>query len=147
MAIQVGTKAPDLTLKSKSPADRDVILSQNFGKQNTVLLFFPLAFTGVCTTEMCDVTSGLGKFKELNAEVIAGLETGEIISLEQPPEIAQSKVAKGAALDKPAGLGASRPGGGTGESRREIGTGREGKTRPISATGGGQRTNDSNSNR
>ena len=89
----------------------------------------------------------IGVADYFNAEVIAGLETGEIISLEQPPEIAQSKVAKGAALDKPAGLGASRPGGGTGESRREIGTGREGKTRPISATGGGQRTNDSNSNR
>jgi peroxiredoxin len=71
MAIQVGTKAPDFTLKSKSPADRDVTLSQNFGKQNTVLLFFPLAFTGVCTSEMCDVSSGIGKYKELNAEVVA----------------------------------------------------------------------------
>jgi peroxiredoxin len=70
MAIQIGTKAPDFTLKSKSPSDRDVSLGQNSGKSNTVILFFPLAFTGVCTTEMCDVTAGLTKYKDLNAEVI-----------------------------------------------------------------------------
>jgi peroxiredoxin len=70
MPIAVGTKAPDFTLKSKSPTDADVKLSSNFGKKNTVLLFFPLAFTGVCTTEMCDVTAGLNAYKDLNAEVI-----------------------------------------------------------------------------
>ena len=46
-------------------------LSNNFGKKNTVLLFFPLAFTGVCTKELCDVTAGLNAFKDLNADVIA----------------------------------------------------------------------------
>jgi peroxiredoxin len=71
MAIKVGSKAPDFTLKSKSPVDADVKLSNNFGKKNTVLLFFPLAFTGVCTKEMCDVTAGLNAFKDLNADVIA----------------------------------------------------------------------------
>lgn len=71
MAIAVGTKAPDFTLKSKSPVDADVKLSDNFGKKNTVLLFFPLAFTGVCTTEMCDITAGLGAYAGLNADVIA----------------------------------------------------------------------------
>jgi glutaredoxin-dependent peroxiredoxin len=71
MAIAVGTKAPDFTLKSKSPADADVKLSNNFGNKNTVLLFFPLAFTGVCTTELCDVTAGLNAYKELGADVIA----------------------------------------------------------------------------
>src|ERR1035441_9568993 len=70
MAIPVGSKAPDFTLKSKSPADADVKLSNNFGKKNTVLLFFPLAFTGVCTKELCDVTSGLSQYSELNADVI-----------------------------------------------------------------------------
>ncbi|MEK7707519.1 MAG: redoxin domain-containing protein [Verrucomicrobiota bacterium] len=71
MAIAVGTKAPDFTLKSKSPVDADVKLSNNFGKKNTVLLFFPLAFTGVCTAEMCDITAGLGAYTGLNADVIA----------------------------------------------------------------------------
>src|SRR5438477_11254413 len=70
MAISVGSKAPDFTLKSKSPVDADVKLSDNFGKKNTVLLFFPLAFTGVCTKEMCDVTSGLSGYSSLNADVI-----------------------------------------------------------------------------
>jgi peroxiredoxin len=71
MAIPVGSKAPDFTLKSKTPADVEVKLSNNFGKKNTVLLFFPLAFTGVCTKEMCDLTAGLGAYAGLGAEVIA----------------------------------------------------------------------------
>jgi len=71
MAIAVGTKAPDFTLKSKSPVDVEVKLSNNFGKKNTVVLFFPLAFTGVCTAELCDVTAGLSAYSGLNADVIA----------------------------------------------------------------------------
>src|SRR5258708_9829843 len=72
MAISVGTKAPDFTLKSKQAAGLvDVKLSDNFGKQNTVLLFFPAAFTSVCTKEMCDITAGLGGYSGLNANVIA----------------------------------------------------------------------------
>ena len=70
MAIPVGSKAPDFTLKSKTPVDVEVKLSNNHGKKNTVLLFFPLAFTSVCTKEMCDITSGLGDYSSLNAEVI-----------------------------------------------------------------------------
>jgi len=71
MALEIGTKAPEFTLKSLS-ADGpvDVSLSENFGKQATVILFFPLAFTGVCTREMCDVSSGLQKFADLKADVI-----------------------------------------------------------------------------
>jgi peroxiredoxin len=72
MALSVGTQAPDFTLKSKN-ADGlvDVTLSANFGKKQTVLLFFPLAFTGVCTAEMCDITAGLSAYADLGAEVIA----------------------------------------------------------------------------
>jgi peroxiredoxin len=72
MAISVGTKAPDFTLKSKQAAGLvDVKLSNNFGMKNTVLLFFPAAFTGVCTSELCDITAGLGAYSGLNADVIA----------------------------------------------------------------------------
>lgn len=71
MALSIGTSAPDFTLKSKSSGEmKDVTLSANFGSKNTVLLFFPLAFTGVCTQEFCDVTAGLGQFSSLNADVI-----------------------------------------------------------------------------
>jgi len=71
MAIKVGTKAPDFTLKSKNATGlADIKLSENFGKKNTVLLFFPAAFTGVCTTEMCEISAGLGAYSSLNANVI-----------------------------------------------------------------------------
>ncbi len=71
MPLPVGSKAPDLTLKSKQPSGIvDVKLSDNFGKRNTVLLFFPLAFTSVCTQEMCDVSAGLNAYKDLGAAVI-----------------------------------------------------------------------------
>jgi len=70
MAIPVGSKAPDFTLKSKTPADVEVKLSDYLGKKNTVLLFFPLAFTGVCTKEMCDLTAGLSQYADLGAAVI-----------------------------------------------------------------------------
>ena len=72
MAIAVGSKAPDFTLKSKTASGLvDVKLSNNFGKKNTVVLFFPLAFTSVCSAEMCDVSSGISAYADLGAEVIA----------------------------------------------------------------------------
>lgn len=72
MPISVGTQAPDFTLKSKQGEDLvDVKLSANFGEKQTVLLFFPAAYTGVCTQEMCDITSGLSAYADLGADVIA----------------------------------------------------------------------------
>jgi glutaredoxin-dependent peroxiredoxin len=72
MPIAVGSKAPDFILKSKT-ADglKDVKLSDNFGKKATVLLFFPAAFSSVCTQEMCDTSSGLGAYEKVGADVIA----------------------------------------------------------------------------
>jgi len=49
----------------------DVQLSANYGKKNTLLLFVPLAFTGVCTQELCDISGGLDAYSDLNANVIA----------------------------------------------------------------------------
>ena len=72
MPIPVGSKAPDFNLKSKQASGLvDVKLSNNFGKKNTVLLFFPLAFTSVCTQEMCDLTAGLSAYSGVGADVIA----------------------------------------------------------------------------
>jgi len=71
MPLTVGSKAPDFTLKSKQASGLvDVKLSNNFGKKNTLLLFFPAAFTSVCTQELCDVTSGMNAYLGMNADVI-----------------------------------------------------------------------------
>ena len=70
MPIAIGSKAPDFSLKSKTATGLvDVKLSDNFGKTNTVVLFFPLAYTSVCTAELCDVSNGLSSFA--GAKVIA----------------------------------------------------------------------------
>jgi len=70
MPLQVGTKAPDFTLPTKVPAGpKQIRLSDNFEHKNTLLLFFPMAFTGTCTTEMCEVSAGLNGYIGLNAAV------------------------------------------------------------------------------
>lgn len=70
MPLPVGAKAPDFTLKSrKNGTFQDVTLSDNFGKANTVILFFPGAFTTPCTAEMCDVRDRMNHFAGLNAQV------------------------------------------------------------------------------
>ena len=70
MALAVGTKAPDFSLPTKTAdGGKQVKLSDNLGKTNTVLLFFPMAFTGVCTTEMCSLTPELPNYGGMNATV------------------------------------------------------------------------------
>jgi len=66
--LAIGSKAPDFELSTKTAdGPKKLRLSSNFGKKNTVLLFFPMAFTGVCTKEMCEVSQGLNSYAELNA--------------------------------------------------------------------------------
>ena len=70
MALAVGTKAPDFSLPTKTAdGPKQIKLSENFGKTNTLLLFFPMAFTGVCTTEMCNLTPELSNYSGMNAAV------------------------------------------------------------------------------
>lgn len=71
MALKVGDKAPDFEMTTKSAeGPKKVKLSSNLGQKNTVLLFFPMAFTGGCTKEMCEVSQGLNAYTSLNAEVL-----------------------------------------------------------------------------
>jgi peroxiredoxin len=64
MTIQIGQPAPDFTLYD---SDRQqVALSTQRGK-NVLLLFFPLAFTSVCTAELCSVRDNLHVYESLNA--------------------------------------------------------------------------------
>src|SRR6266513_2733824 len=70
MPLAVGTKAPDFTLSTKTAdGPKQIKLSNNFGKKNTLLLFFPMAFTGTCTTEMCATSKELPSYSGLNTEV------------------------------------------------------------------------------
>lgn len=70
MALSIGVKAPDFTLPTKtSEGPQPITLSDSFGKGNTLLLFFPMAFTGTCTTEMCGISNGLREYRELSATV------------------------------------------------------------------------------
>lgn len=66
MSIQAGNKAPDFTLYN---SDKEkVTLSEQQGK-NVLLLFFPLAFTSVCTAELCSVRDNLSMYNNMNAAV------------------------------------------------------------------------------
>ena len=70
MALSVGTKAPDFTLPTKTADGPELVtLSEHFGKGNMLLLFFPMAFTGTCTTEMCGVSAELSSYGSFNAKV------------------------------------------------------------------------------
>jgi peroxiredoxin len=70
MPIAAGARAPDFSLPTKAAdGPKQIKLSDNFGKKNTVLLFFPMAFTGTCTQEMCVLTPDLPKYDSANAVV------------------------------------------------------------------------------
>lgn len=71
MALQIGDQAPDFTLVSKGPEGPELVtLADLTGKSNVVLLFFPMAFTGVCTQEFCDLSAGLSEYESLDATVV-----------------------------------------------------------------------------
>ncbi|MEY4191985.1 MAG: hypothetical protein RJA00_216 [Bacteroidota bacterium] len=68
MSIQVGSPAPQFTLFNSEK--QEVSLSQFLGK-NVVILFYPQAFTSVCTAELCSMRDNLKDYEALNAEVLA----------------------------------------------------------------------------
>ncbi|MDQ0990639.1 peroxiredoxin [Streptomyces sp. V3I7] len=69
MAIQVGDKAPDFELQDNH--GRTVKLSDFRGEKNVVLLFYPFAFTGVCTGELCELRDNLPQFADRETQVLA----------------------------------------------------------------------------
>jgi peroxiredoxin len=71
MALSVGTTAPDFTLTTLGAAGPELFkLSENLGSSSILLLFVPMAFTGVCTTEFCEISKGINEYEKLNATVI-----------------------------------------------------------------------------
>jgi glutaredoxin-dependent peroxiredoxin len=70
MPLSVGARAPDFSLATKTAnGPKQIKLSDNFGKKNSLLLFFPMAFTGTCTQEMCSLTPELPTYDGANAVV------------------------------------------------------------------------------
>jgi len=68
MPVEVGSRVPDVGLVS---GDRKAVKLSDFLGKPTVLAFFPGAFTGTCTKELCTFRDGMAKFNELNAQVLA----------------------------------------------------------------------------
>ncbi len=77
MAITVGQAAPDFKLFNTEK--QEISLSDYKGK-NLVVLFFPLAFTGVCTAELCNIRDNYNIYTSLNAEVV-GVSIDSLFSL------------------------------------------------------------------
>ena len=79
MAIEVGQTAPDFTLFSDEK--KAVSLSDYRGK-NVVINFFPAAFTGKCTAQLCDARDNMKKYESLNAQVL-GISVDSPFTLEK----------------------------------------------------------------
>lgn len=80
MSLEVGQPAPDFTLYNTEK--KEVSLKDLTSKSNVVLLFFPLAFTGVCTKELCSARDDIHKYKNLNATII-GVSVDSMFTLEK----------------------------------------------------------------
>ncbi len=79
MSLKTGDKAPDFTLMNSDK--KEISLSDYKGK-NVLLLFFPLAFTGVCTQELCSIRDGISFYNEANATVL-GISVDTVFTLEK----------------------------------------------------------------
>jgi peroxiredoxin len=79
MALQIGDQAPAFTLYS---SDKQEVSLSDFQNKKVVILFFPLAFTGVCTDELCEVRDNLSTYQGLNAEILA-ISVDSLFSLDQ----------------------------------------------------------------
>ncbi len=81
MKIEVGSIAPEFSLYS---SDKKQISLSDYKDKNVLLLFFPLAFTSVCTKELCHVRDNIGQYNNIDATVLA-------ISVDSPQTLAKFK--------------------------------------------------------
>ncbi|MFT3825494.1 MAG: peroxiredoxin [Chitinophagaceae bacterium] len=77
MKIEAGQKAPEFALYD---SEKNKVSLSDFKGKNTVLLFFPLAFTGVCTKELCSIRDNIGLYNNTNAQVL-GISVDSIFTL------------------------------------------------------------------
>jgi peroxiredoxin len=90
VTVKVGDSAPDFTLASTT--GNDITLSAFRGKSNVLLAFFPAAFSGVCTAEMCDFSNDFAEFEAIEASVLG-------ISVDSIPTLKDFRAKNGIAVD------------------------------------------------
>ena len=78
MVVEVGSQAPDFTLKNH--LGETVRLSDFRGEKNVVVVFYPLAFSGICTGELCEIRDRGNDFTGEGVETLA-------ISCDAPPSL------------------------------------------------------------
>ena len=79
MKIEIGTKAPAFTLFDTS---KNKVSLEDFANKNLLILFFPLAFTGVCTKELCSIRDNIATYNNTNAAVV-GISVDSVFTLEK----------------------------------------------------------------
>lgn len=78
MAPEVGTEAPDFTLKDQN--NQDVTLSSFRGRRNVLVVFYPFAFSGICTGELCAIRDDIGSFQNEDVQVL-GVSVDHVFAL------------------------------------------------------------------
>jgi glutaredoxin-dependent peroxiredoxin len=78
MSITVSQQAPDFSLFDSEM--KEVKLSDFKKEKNVLLLFFPMAFTGTCTKELCGVRDDIARYSNTNAEVL-GISVDSVFTL------------------------------------------------------------------
>ncbi len=68
MKIEVGSIAPEFSLYD---TEKNKVSLSNYKGKNILLLFFPLAFTGTCTKELCGVRDNISQYNKFNAQILA----------------------------------------------------------------------------
>ena len=77
MTISIGQPAPDFTLFD---SDKNPVTLSGLKGKNVLLLFFPQAFTSVCTKELCGVRDNISKYQSVNASVF-GISVDSVFTL------------------------------------------------------------------
>jgi peroxiredoxin len=85
MALQKGDTAPSFTLYD---TEKNKVSLESFSGQNVLVLFFPLAFTGVCTQELCAIRDDIAAYDDLSTQVLA-------ISVDSPHTLTRFKEEQG----------------------------------------------------
>lgn len=79
MALAIGQKAPGFSLFD---SDKNNVNLSDFRGKNVLILFFPLAFTGVCTKELCSIRDNISAYNSINAQVL-GISVDSLFVLDK----------------------------------------------------------------